>query len=124
MPAWTSEILETRQSDTNRRILGLQRKENWNGFGGHAIPLHVCEAVISLLDLVALDHLPAPTSLGPSPRGAIGLEWRQDDVLLLAEVFSDSDIQYQLAGPGASFRDGNLTPPQLLGILKEIYPRP
>jgi hypothetical protein len=113
---------DPKQSEIASRIRTLQRDENWNGFGGHAVSTAACDRAVDLLAAVLCADLPEPTSFGPSPRGAVGLEWRQSDALLFVEVYSPEDVRFQLAGKertrGAIHRNW-----ELIDRLIEMYGR-
>src|SRR4051794_33062414 len=71
------------------RILGLERRYNWNGAGARAIRHSTCIAALQLLDWLMAEHpglgLPRPS---PSPRGGILLTWRVGDRHLTIRVLS------------------------------------
>lgn len=91
------------------RILGLERRYNWDGAGARAVCKSACKAAVQFLEWARAHRpdlsLPRPS---PSPRGGVMLTWRSGERHLTVR-FSSGEIDplpYEWEGPDYDYGSG------------------
>jgi hypothetical protein len=66
---------------TKLRRMPQQVAENWDSYGGHAVPPAACERALTFITtlLAHLDEHPPAPEVGPVPEGGAVLRWRTED---------------------------------------------
>jgi len=95
--------------EVQEKIIGMARPSDWAGEGSGEITPEACSASIDFVSLAMkeIDGLDNPR-IGPSPSGAVALQWDFDDVSLIVRISSERPgfVHYQEEGPGFHQEEG------------------
>jgi hypothetical protein len=95
--------------EVQEKIIAMARPSDWAGEGSGAITPEACSASIDFVSLAMkeIDGLEYPR-IGPSPSGAVALQWDFDDVSLIVRISSERPgfVHYQEEGPGFHQEEG------------------
>ncbi|HEV3120729.1 MAG TPA: hypothetical protein VGY53_02450 [Isosphaeraceae bacterium] len=103
-------------SKCSATIMSLQRASDWNGLGAKGITKADCAAAVEFLAEAMAMGVPAPASIGPSPKGNVALTWKLPPNLVYVEISAENKgkVYYQWGGPTTQAKDGVLPAGQFI----------
>jgi hypothetical protein len=109
--------------EVQEKIIRMARPSGWYGEGSGEITPEACWASIDFVSRAKkeIDGLEYPR-IGPSPAGAVALQWDFDDVSFVVRISSGrpSFVQFQEEGPGFHQEEGAAPRGDVLAKLGEI----
>jgi hypothetical protein len=98
--------------EVRAKIMGMERKNRWNGPGSRAISNAACAAAIEVVLATRRmrEGFPLPR-VGPSQLGGVSLQWKFGNVHYMIRVSSGvaNRVYFQKEGPGFQQESGTVS---------------
>jgi hypothetical protein len=109
--------------EVQEKIISMARPSDWAGEGSGEITPEACSASIDFVSraMKEIDGL-EPPRIGPSPTGAVALQWDFEDVSLVVRISSERPgfVHFQEEGPGFHQEEGMASRGDVLAKLSTI----